>query len=337
LVVYLSLRHANACPFPSCIFSAHPTPPHPTPSASLNMSYTDALTVIEKLNFRCSAGEFALASGEDVSVARKKLLALGSQVDAKLEITRLEQADVRVEPGSILDPSSYSKKPEPGTVPRERESLSEDDRTRGACVLHGMTCICACFLHGFYFAKPFAIQTCARVCWCAARGMKLPSLSPTHASAASAVANTSESHFDSVFVFPRNSKQLLRNRVLSERVKFLFWAYVWPPLFWVFRASFGLSLLLSMYAGLGGVWGVCSRLPASDLFPLSLSLCFSLSLPLSPFTRFVFPPHVFLFQLVSLSHTHTLALSLSLSLSPPVLTDRSCEASMCPYLPVSSS
>jgi hypothetical protein len=97
-----------------------------------------------------------------------------------------------------------------------------------------------CFL-GFFFS-------------CTARGMKLPSLSPTHASAAPAAANHPESHFDSVFVFPRNSKQLLRNRVLTERVKFLFWAYVWPPLFWVFRASFGLSLLLSMYEGAGTVF-----------------------------------------------------------------------------------
>lgn len=112
------------------------------------MSYTDALTVIEKLNFRCSAGEFALASGEEVNVARKKLLALGSQVDAKLEITRLEQADVRVEPGSILDPSTYSKKPEPGAVlTKKREKRDQAAKIQKESKAHALDvlyrCVCS--------------------------------------------------------------------------------------------------------------------------------------------------------------------------------------------------
>jgi hypothetical protein len=62
-----------------------------------------------------SAAEFAVFSGDDVSAARKKLLALGSQVDAKMEITRVATAVPRIEPGSVLDPASY-KKPEPAPL-----------------------------------------------------------------------------------------------------------------------------------------------------------------------------------------------------------------------------
>ena len=84
----------------------------------------------------------------------------------------------------------------------------------------------------------------------AAKGMKLPSQSSPKAEPsappAPAVAGATSEHFESIFVFPRNSKQLLRSRVWSERIKFILQAYIWPPLFWVLRASFGLSLLLSI-------------------------------------------------------------------------------------------
>ena len=38
------------------------------------------MDALEKLNFRCSAAEFAVATGDDVHTARKILLELGSQV-----------------------------------------------------------------------------------------------------------------------------------------------------------------------------------------------------------------------------------------------------------------
>jgi hypothetical protein len=125
-----------------------------------------------------------------------RLLTLGSQVDARLEISRTQIAAPRIEPGSVLDPQQY--KP----------------------------------------AEP-------------ARGMKLGSPVASAASApavelSSIGASTEATAFSTTFIFPRNSKELLRARVRSEWIKFAFYSYVWPPLFWLLRFSFAASLVLSI-------------------------------------------------------------------------------------------